>query len=964
MTPTPPLPPGFVLEGAAPPLPPGFVPEEPPSPVALPQGYREMADFAMGNALAAARAAATPKPPPDRVGENLTGANKGIATILGLPVDIIASTLKSVANSASLPGMDLVNPIGNVVPRLMQMAGMGNITDPMGGSESIKRGMRAVGVPEVEPVDRQGRITSRIAEEVAASLIPTAGLVGKAAQATRMGKVDPTSILAPFASAPVRETANQVALATSAGTGAAASQEVFGQGPVADIAGALFGSQMGSNMARMGGTVSEIAKNVVDPKRMARSDTGARLVDSMVDKTRDVDGRVVSAGDTAFGDRFKRGRELEAEVPGLKLTAGETTTDPGLQALEYQRRSGGPSTGLYEQQRQNNRTAVDSALGEIAPKATSDAATRKALEARAAQATGKASAVVEKRAGEADTAAAAVEPPLSRAEAGEIVRKEIESQLAANRAKERSEWQAADPEGKTAFETGSIKARAQALLDDTPRTEAPTDTPPIVKELAGKADAPAPTGRSIDPELMPEVEKAAAGKALLRETESVDELLALKSRLSTAIREERAADAPTPNRIRKLSIMLDEVTNAISTGASKSAENAAAKEAIDKATATSRELNDRFTRGTAAEVTGVDARGGRKVENSELPGKFFKSGANGTPEALADFERAVGDSTVARSALRSYALDDAKRVAMKDGKVDAKALEGWIAKHKDALDAYPKIREELGSLASAQKALERASRREQLLKDSVADPKKSTVAKYLDREEARSSIGAVMDSKNPRKEMTNLVNSLKGDADALEGARRAFWDRMMDGPATSPKQGVRGAEDARGESIISNDKLKNFMAKYGDQAAILYRDNPEHLKRLEKIAEAVAAGQRTTKIRPPGSSGTPLGTVPGLTLAGLTSRGYAIARGVVSIPYVALETGARAARRSYLKLKNAEVEKLMDEALLNPEVAKTLVMEWNEANQKVIARRLRTHLGHELDVGAEAQVDDEPKKEK
>jgi hypothetical protein len=324
----------------------------------------------------------------------------------------------------------------------------------------------------------------------------------------------------------------------------------------------------------------------------------------------------------------------------------------------------------------------------------------------------------------------------------------------------------------------------------------------------------------------------------------------------------------------------------------------------------------------------------------------------------------VGDSATARSALRAYALDDAKRAAMKDGVVNAKALDGWIAKHKDALDAYPDIRKELGDLASAQKALERAGRRELMLKDAVADPKKSTVAKYLDREEARSSISTIMDAKNPRREMTNLVNSLKGDADALEGARRAFWDRMMEGPSTSPNQGVASAKDARSEPVISNAKLKDFLAKYGDQAAILYRDNPEHLKRLERIAEAVDAGQRTTRIKPAGSSGTPLGTVPGLTLAGLTSRGYALARGVVSLPYIALETGSRLARRSYLKIKNAEIDKLMDDALLNPEVAKTLVMEWNEANQKVIARRLRTHLGHELDVGAEAQVDDEPKKEK
>lgn len=947
-------PPGFVLDDVPPP-PPGFVvdgaaPRAPPT-VALPEEYAKMRDMGLALHDQATLAAAQPKPPPDRLGENLTGINRGIYRLAGAPVDIISSALEALGGQAArfanlMPGVE-----GVPAPR---------IPEPVGGSAWIERQANAAGVPSVEPVDRSGRVSSRVLEEITSALIPTAGLLTKAQAVRRAGQtIDPRSILAPFANTPIRETVNQTALAGSAGSAAAVANEALPGNPYADIVASLLGSYGGSQLARTGGLAWDALGDMANPKRVARSDVGRQLVESMTDKVRDADtGKTIRAGDVAFGQNLDEARKLEGDVPGLKLTTGEATIDPGLQALEFKRRSGGPNVGLYEQNRQANRRAIQNALDDAAPSAANDQATRAALTARREQAVGKAADAEAGKAAKVAAAQADADAPITRAGAGEIIRSEVEAALARARGEERNLWRQIDPEGKTQVDTRPIRQRAEELLAKTPKTEAPGDTSPVIRELAGKTEAPELTGRSIDPELMAEAEKTAA-KGMLNETEGFDELLSLKSRLSDEIRAERAADAPNANRIRKLSVMLDEVMTTLEGSAAKSPENAQAVEAMDKARAASRDLNERFTRGTAAEVTAVDARGRVKVENSELPGKFFKSGADGTPEALADFERAIGGSAKARAALRSYALDDAARAAMKDGKVDAGALEKWIAKHKDALDAYPDIRRDLGNVASAQRELERAQRRTTLLKDAVNDPKKSTVAKYLDRETARDSIDAILTAKNPRREMTNLVNSLKGNAEAIEGAKRAFWERMTEGTTKSPRGGITAtAEDAAGQPIIKNAAFKDFLKKHGDAARILYADDPEHLKRLEKIADAVAASQRTTNIKPPGTSGTPLG-VPGLTLAGLISRGYALQRGVVGLPYVIAESSVRAARRAYLKLKVEEVDRLLDDALIDPETAKTLVMEWNEANQKVIQRRLKLHLGHELAVSTE--LDDKEK---
>jgi hypothetical protein len=88
-------------------------------------------------------------------------------------------------------------------------------------------------------------------------------------------------------------------------------------------------------------------------------------------------------------------------------------------------------------------------------------------------------------------------------------------------------------------------------------------------------------------------------------------------------------------------------------------------------------------------------------------------------------------------------------------------------------------------------------------------------------------------------------------------------------------------------------------------------------------------------------------SVPGLTVAGLASRSYAYVRGVVSLPYLLTETGLRLGRRVVVRVRKDQFEDLLDRALMDPEVAKTMVMKANADNANVIKRRIRLHLGSE-----------------
>ena len=887
----------------------------------LPEPYAKMRDFGYGAAQPALRAAVTPKPPPDRVGEHQTAANRAVYRAAGAPVDILASTMRATGSAAADPKMRA--KMGLTLPRLfleaLNLTGgaekLRDMPEPFGGSASIEGGAQTVGVPSVEPVDRQGRFTTRILEEVMSALIP-AGTLSKVAQLRKLqGRApDSQSILRPFADAPVREVVNQGALGASAGAGAAAATEALGNSPGVDILGALAGSYGGSSAAKVGGAAKRAAGDVVNPKRVARGEVGDVIVRSMQDKKVDPDtGRTISAGDEAFGNRLDESRTLEKDVPGLKLTTGEATTDPGLQALEYKQRQ--TDRGPFANRETENRRAVNTALEEIAPTAKTDAAARAALEKRRAEAGAPSfatSKAVDAREADVDAARRAAEPGMGAQEAG----REIRSTAA---------------RGKEAME--SVRdAEALPLLRASEERGAVIDAAPVAKVIDDKL--------AVDKR--DSVRSAlATARAKLLKVGSKDELDTSVGGLYEARKAindiiEGRGEKPT-DRFAKSELL--EVRKALDAAINKGAPEFG--EYLAKYAEDSR-LVDPYKTGATKDVL-------KTPSDREAAARFWES-----PDSIDEFQTNLGGNKQAVKALRAYALDDALTSAANiDGGVDPKRLEAWVRKNQKQLDAFPGIREDLGNLTSAQKSLERAAKRKSMVEKGLNDPKRSTIAKYLDREDARDSIESILASKNPRREMTQLVNTLKRDSDALEGAKRAFWDRMMEGTSKSPGGIASNAKDAANVPVISNAAFRSFMAKHGDAAKILYADNPAHLKNLERISEAVDAAQRTTRIKSPGTSGTgqTLG-VPGLTLAGMTSRGYAIARGVVSLPYVALETGARIGRRAYLKVKLEEVNKLLDDALLDPEIAKTLVMEWNANNQRVIARRLKLHLGHELEVGA------------
>ena len=844
-----------------------------------------------------------------------TGANRGIANVAGLPVDAINNAPR-LANL--LPGVEGVPSIAE---------------NPLGGSQSIGDAFTSL-LGETEADTSVERIIQRGAEEVGANLVPAGGLLNRARKGgqavSKIGKTLDSFFTTPFRDAPGRALATETTLATGAGVGAGGAVEL-GKGTgippaVLDVLGALGGSLGTGGALRAGQLAKEVGKSALAPGetgRLVRDDVGRIIDQNTVDPN-------------AFGTNFDRGAEIQEAIPGFKPDLPQATRDPALAALR-DRRASGPNTAAFAEREAAQNQAVNAALDDTAPAVASDAATRAELTRRRDTAVGTAERATERADAGRETALEGVEPGQERIEAGRAIRGETET---------------VQSDLKTKREEAALPA-----LKEASASGAVVDTDPVRAELTRLQNTSknTPLVRAAE-EIERKLSKNQAGpEGELTPETGIEALQNVRREISRLIGQQG------PNSLgqtaqKALIKVRDILTDQMTAGEPRFGEFL--KKFSDESVPLNALENPKSATGKVLKENPLSKV--PDLPDSQVPGQFFKKNSN-APDAIEEFTKRLGGRPNAVKALRDFALGDAQKAFDTGG---AKGLERWIKSHTEALQYDPTISRDLGNLVAAEKTLARVTKREKLLKAGIDKPRQSTIARYLDPEEARESMEAILKAKNPKKEMTNLVRLVRGDPDALEGAKKAFYDLMIErNPLRKP--GVIQSEklDFSGTPFLNPKKFKSFLQENSDALEQLYKDSPEDLARIRKISEAVDRGLT--------DSGPRFGeklenflakknvSVPGLTVAGFTSRGYALARGVVSLPFVVGETALRAGRRGVLKVKRAEFEELLDRALLDPEVAKTLVMEYTRNNSKVINRRMRLHLGQEASTVIDDQAAEE-----
>lgn len=317
---------------------------------------------------------------------------------------------------------------------------------------------------------------------------------------------------------------------------------------------------------------------------------------------------------------------------------------------------------------------------------------------------------------------------------------------------------------------------------------------------------------------------------------------------------------------------------------------------------------------------------------SAVPAKIFFAGAK-SADAIKIFRKAVGDEQ-ALSALREYAVDRLRRVAMRDdGTLDPSKVTSWRRAHSDALKAFPTLDTQLADAATASKTIgDVAAAR----KSIEAEAQKGAIGKLMgldDPDDVVKTIGSIFGRKDAAKEMARLRRSTGADPQALEGLRKAVIDHITRKFVSNTEAGTSGI------GTIKSDQFQTFLRE-SEAAIVAAGFKPDEIASMRRVAlDLKQANRSISSVKLPGGSNTTQdvlatkaneGTASMLTKIILSwpSSGVSagIGAGILGGPIVGIPVGIATALFTALRQSGVQkVDDLIRDALLDPALARDLI---------------------------------------
>lgn len=664
--------------------------------------------------------------------------------------------------------------------------------EPFLGSSSIGRGMRALGI-DAAPQDVQpDSLTENIAAGLggaAGSLIPGAGIVsamGRAASPVVSGIAETLS--RPFMATPGRALTAEAAAGAGSGAGEDIAKASSGGDPYAQLAGSLLGgvaAGMGPSAAirtvqalPVTGTALRLAQGEILPFTEAGAMQRARS-------------RV-----RGLSEDPETARTMLDQPTVAQLSPAVSSGDRRLMALEQAVRDQEPSIdrtmrGAETEAAQTLRGGVEDigAGGDIAN-------TRDFLSNRVQGLVDRMDQRVARAEADAQRRVAALAPGQSASQASTVVREELEGALTAARQQERDLWQAI-PDNEVVPVEGAF-GRYRDLLTDLPRAQR-DDMPEAARRFLGE------------------------GNEAFQAQEPVREIHGLYSALRQEARNARAGDTPNRNRARLADSIADALLDDMSAAGG-------ASQPLRDALAFSRQLHERFTRGSVGRVLGNERTGGDRVADIQTldatvgrPGRAGAVGYDELARALA------GEGQQTPQAVRDYTLSRFRDAAVRDDGLRASQAATFLRSNEDTLARMPDVQRRI---ADALMATGRAERTADTMAARTTGIERRSAASTLTGSRYGEEIGAVLRSQNPRETAAQLVRQARRDTtgEASRGLKSAVVDDLLTSART-------GRFDDADMPVMSGRALRSRLEdrKFGAVAGEIL--TPEEMGRVRRIAD-------------------------------------------------------------------------------------------------------------------------------
>jgi hypothetical protein len=789
------------------------------------------------------------------------------------------------------------------------------------------------------------------------------GQAGMAGLRTAVGSLAPGAIFRGMKAA--SEGATPAKIAAQSAKGAAATTPLaFGTGALSDVATQVTGEPIAGLMA---GAVPMLAPKFTKPIKEYVAPAKAKEGSPEAQRQADIAfSQLASNPEKAIADV---GFQPEY-VPGAQRTTGELTGDVGLLQGQKAFETTSPRFAQdLERQRGETNIARREMLGEMAPENANQMAPTEYFNSRAAQIEADHQANVRNLEQQAQRQAEAVPMGIASEEVGQTLRDRIvDAENAADRATS-AIYAPLAREGLTVV-GAPVRDAAAAIVNEVEGTR-------LAKKLSGEEKS---------------IFDAASG---INDVENFSELHALEKRITNEVARNKKSPEGDPNTIRRLTQLKTSIRDVFNNAADhqaayeqslvergqmrpedtlgsrlqREAEAFMAQKRGEAAPTPppaelpnmTAEQAQQLAAGKAAHAEQMQTYGqgpvGQilanlgyaeqyKVPASGVPKIAFAAGDKGYTNAQA-FLRAANNDPAAVGALQDMAMMRLRERMGRNETLTPQVLDAWKNQHANALRAIdevsPGFSSRFDNAAAAVSALEEARSSGQLMVDQA---RRGPAAKFLgltDPEEVTPRVGSML-KKGPT-EVNQVLDAAGRDPQVVNGMRAAGVDYMM--------RELSNAGMAGGENVLSGAKLTKFLDGHAASMQALY--GAEGMKTMRLLAADLDRMQEAASTQKVAGSDTArnLNFAERLKLAAKEKAPladlaiwYEFMSGVLSGDVVkaggsAATAGTKALFEAARQRGIANINDLIHEGLLNPEIGRAMLQRGIDAKGQIRAQAVR-----------------------
>jgi len=800
--------------------------------------------------------------------------NKAIAESVGAPVDLLTKGLNLI------PGVD--------------------IKEPFGGSESLKKGMGAIGVKLPEEGQEPQSIPEHIGRgvgEVASFMVPSGAATKFVSKGTGIAGKVASDIMKAMGKHPYLTIASEVSAGAGAGIGRGATA-IETDSPAIQSGAELIGG--------IAGGMAPYAAPTVLLRRF-----GMPIV------------RKFSVPFTKSGQKYRAGEHLKGMVVDPNA-AVKTLNEPTIGDLPASIQVGEKKIAtLYKSLLGQDPVADSDAIEEISKSIIKlENEMRKmgygSPEALAEMTRKRVAAIEMSMDNRVVNAMEAAENKLNalpvanrKVAESRVVRSELEAVMTAERLKTKELWDEVPKE--FAVGVDNIRERFASIKDGLSQAQN-VDIPSSLKNNSIITD-----------------------ENLTSTT--LKEMQGLRSKLLEVARIARKDGQWNKARIA------EDVSDAILMDLGIVAHQSATPEAaaLQAALASTRQFKTRFESGIAGKILGYDRTGAPAISpDLTLDISIGRMGEKGS----IDIGKVVVTPEARKATERYLARSYTDHAMGKNSVIDPIKSERWIRTNEAILDEFPELRTKLSDIAGAQEVAMKTKTVMEARKKTLRNPNISVSAKFLNAADLHLEIKTILKSPSPSKMMNQLVRQARKDPTgaAVEGLKAGMLDLALE-------QSTRGAFNELGEQTLSGRTLLNFISQndtilrqvFSTNEILKMKQVGRELSKIESF-NIVSAGKPDIEMKDVASSGLRLfARIGGARLGG--KMGKDSPGGSLQMAQIYSST----AKKFVTRLTRDRAEEMIKDAILSkdPKLLQALLSPMDKPSTKADVIK---YLGSQLNI--------------